>query len=400
VAYLYASFQPDRFLSEVEKSTPDGDLAVTLYEGVPEKTTLLAAAGALPQTAAAEGYETVAPLQVAGREWTVHYETLPRFNQQSSTHWSPVIFFSGIGISFLLFGLTYREAGARADLRKAALDLMKAQGEVRRLFEEEKRSRLAAEQASRAKDEFLAILSHELRTPLNAIAGWARILRVGGIAEETRRTALEKIERNLRQQTTIVDELLTYSDAMSRGPSLKGRVSVSEAFERAIEWAHRDAAEKNIDIFRENRLDGETIGGDIDLLATAIESVLSNAVKFSPPNSSVRATAFVNGDTIEVRVEDEGSGIETDFLPHVFEQYTQADHAYTRSHGGLGLGLPIARQIVKLHGGSIAAESEGAGRGSVFTIVLPFGESQPGGPETAPDRPDEDAADRARAAAK
>ena len=159
-AYLYATFQPDRFLAEIEKSAPDGDLAVTLFEGPAEKMKLLAAVGPAPQTPPSEAYETVAPLNVAGREWTVHYETLPKFNEQSSVHWAPVIFFSGIGISFLLFGLTYREAGARAELRKAALDLMGAQREVSRLFEQEKRSRLAAEQASRAKDEFIAVLTH------------------------------------------------------------------------------------------------------------------------------------------------------------------------------------------------------------------------------------------------
>jgi len=369
--FLYTSFQSDRFLAEVEKAAPDGDLAVALVDGNNGNATLLAGTGTPLPALQADSFETAAPLDISGRQWMVSYRALPKFSEQSSVHWTPVIFFVGIGVSFLLFGMTHREASARADLQKTALELIDAQGEVRRLFEEEKRSRLAAENASRAKDEFLAILSHELRTPLNAIAGWTRILKVGAIPDDTRKTALEKIERNLRQQTHIVNELLTFSDAMSRGPEFTDTVKVREAFETAIESAYKMAADKEIDVVRVDELDDQTIKGDVDLLSVAIESLMSNAIKFSSPGSEVKASARQIDEKIVITVEDDGSGIESEFLPHVFEQYTQADPAYTRLQGGLGLGLPIAGQVVQLHGGTVKAESEGRGKGSIFTVILP-----------------------------
>lgn len=387
VGFLFTSFQPDRFLAEVKKSAPDGDVAVAIFDEPAEKAKPPSVVG-MPLSSGPETFETVSPLDIAGRQWLVQYQALPKFNEQSSVHWTPVIFFLGIGVSFLLFGMTHREAVARVDLQKTALELIDAQGEVRRLFEEEKRSRLAAESASRAKDEFLAVLSHELRTPLNAIAGWTRILKVGGIPEDTRRTSLEKIERNLRQQTHIVDELLTYSDAMSRAPDFNGTVKVRDAFEIAVGSAYKTAAEKGIEIDRVDELDDQIIKGDVDLLAVAIESVISNAIKFSEPGGEVRAEARQRADEVVIKVEDNGSGIEAEFLPHVFEQYTQADHAYTRVHGGLGLGLPIAGQVVRLHGGTVKAESEGLDKGAVFTIILPLKAEREASPVRAEPEPE------------
>jgi signal transduction histidine kinase len=378
VGFLYASFRPALLLHEVEKDATGGDLAVSLLEGSGQSRTLLAAAGMAPGKVESGGYESAASIEVAGRPWTVQFETLPKFYEQSSVHWTPVVFFIGVGVSFLLFGMTHREAAARKDLQNAALELLDAQAEVRRLLEEEKRSRRAAENASQAKDEFLAVLSHELRTPLNAIAGWTRILQVGSIDDGTRRTALEKIERNLRQQTHIVDELLTYSDTMSRVGEFGDTARVRDAFESAVETGFKLAAENEIEIVRGDELDDQTIRGDVDLLSVAIESLLSNAVKFSDPHGKVAATARQVGDEIEIRVEDQGCGIDAEFLPHVFERYTQADDAYTRSHGGLGLGLPIAWQIVNLHGGTIRAESGGRGKGAIFTIILPLGHDAAG----------------------
>jgi signal transduction histidine kinase len=288
-----------------------------------------------------------------------------------SGEWTPVVFLIGLCVSLLLFGMTHRDAAARFALHQKTRDLIAAQKENEALLEAEQKSRIAAERANLAKDEFLAVVSHELRTPLHAIAGWNRILKTKGVSEETRETAVEKIDKNLRLQAAIVEELLNFSDIMSSGFAVVSRsISIRDVFEAAVATANVAAFQKGVTLVNDDKLDGEQVLGDEERLRIALVNVLSNAVKFTPSGGRVVAKAYFADGYAKCVISDDGPGIPAEFLPHVFEQYKQSEHVSTRRHGGLGLGLTIASHILKLHNGTIEAESSGGG-GAKFTISIP-----------------------------
>ena len=301
-----------------------------------------------------------------------YFKNAELFADDTGTRWTPVVFLIGLCISLLIFGMTHREATARATLLRKTLDLIDAQRENRKLLKAEQESRLAAEQANLAKDEFLAVVSHELRTPLNAIAGWARILQTPGISEEARETALRKIDKNLRSQAAIVDQLLSFSDVMSSGPTLHRRsFVVREVIQEAVDAASVTAFQKGVSLIADLQLDGITIDGNRDRLKMAIGNVIANAVKFTPRDGSVNVRAFASDCEVTCVVADNGAGIPAEFLPYVFDQYTQSEVQSTRHFGGLGLGLAIAKHVLQLHNGTIEAASAGPGGGSTFTIHIP-----------------------------
>jgi signal transduction histidine kinase len=302
----------------------------------------------------------------------VFYQNSVIFSDESGTRWTPVVFLIGLCVSLLIFGMTHRAAAARLALHQKTRDLIAAQKENQALLEAEQNSRVAAERANLAKDEFLAVVSHELRTPLNAIAGWNRILKTKGISDETRETAVEKIDKNLRLQADIVEELLNFSDIMSSGFAVINRsIPIREVFEAAVATVSVSAFQKGVTLVNDDELDGEQVVGDQERLRIAIVNVLSNAVKFTPPGGSVKARAFTSDGSVKCIITDDGPGIPAEFLPYIFEQYKQSEHSSTRRYGGLGLGLTIANHIIKLHHGTIEAESAGNGGGAKFTISLP-----------------------------
>ncbi len=227
--------------------------------------------------------------------------------------------------------------------------------------------------ANRIKDEFLATLSHELRTPLNAVLGWTRLARAGRLDEPTLARALETIDRNATQQAKLVDDLLDVSRIITGKLRLRvvsiDPVSVIEAALHSV----RPAAEaKSLRI--EADLDGGAglIAADGDRLQQILWNLLANAVKFTPAGGSVRVTLRQTPDGVSIAVADSGCGIDPTFLPFVFDRFRQADSSTTRRHGGLGLGLALVRHLVELHGGTVAAHSDGLGRGACFTLVLPW----------------------------
>lgn len=301
-----------------------------------------------------------------------YYQNSEVFEDHAGTRWTPVVFLIGLCVSLLIFGLTRREATAKLVLHQKTLDLIAAQKENEALLAAEQASRELAEQANLAKDEFLAVVSHELKTPLNAIAGWNRILKTRGISDETREIALEKIDRNLHIQTTIVEELLRFSDIMSQSVSTeKRRIRMRDLFEDAVASVSVNAFQKGITLIDNDSLDGETVLADPARLKIAIVNVLSNAVKFTPPGGSVEAKAFVADGCVRCVFTDTGIGMSPESIPHIFERYRQSENASTRRYGGLGLGLTIAEHIIKLHDGTIEAASDGPGNGSKFTISIP-----------------------------
>ena len=239
------------------------------------------------------------------------------------------------------------------------------------LLESEQRARAHAEAVNRLKDEFLATLSHELRTPLNAILGWSHLLtsRKGDPAMVER--AIGVIRNNAMAQSQLIEDILDVSRIIGGKLRLKlGRVPLHEVIEAALDSVSPAAQAKAIEIAREID-DLEPITGDYDRLQQVVWNLLSNAVKFTPREGRVTVGLKRVDDDVVLRVEDTGIGISPDFLPYVFDRFRQADGSATRRHGGLGLGMAIVRYLVELHGGTVAADSPGEGRGATFTITLP-----------------------------
>ena len=225
--------------------------------------------------------------------------------------------------------------------------------------------------ANRLKDEFLATLSHELRTPLGAVLGWTRVLRTTGAEGATRERALEAIERNARAQARLIEDLLEISRIVSGKLSMQVRpVDLAEIVDAAAEVVRPAAAAKQIALTTEVAVRPAMTSGDPDRLQQIVWNLISNAVKFTEPGGSARIRLTRNRG-YRIVVTDTGEGIDPRFLPHVFDAFRQADGTTTREHGGLGLGLAIARELVELHGGTIKARSDGVGRGSTFQVDLP-----------------------------
>jgi signal transduction histidine kinase len=232
--------------------------------------------------------------------------------------------------------------------------------------------RQAADQASRAKDDFIAVLSHELRTPLNAILGWISILQRVGLGVPEQERALEVIARSARTQARLVDDVFDAS-AMIRG-RLKLRldtVSVTPILGEALDAVRPSAQAKKVEIHWHCDAGDLIVIGDADRLRQVLHNLLVNALKFTPEGGHVMLRAGLANDGVVISIEDTGIGIEPQFLPHVFDRFAQADRGRTRGAGGLGLGLAIVRHLVQLHGGTVEATSKGKGYGATFTVRLP-----------------------------
>jgi signal transduction histidine kinase/CheY-like chemotaxis protein len=243
--------------------------------------------------------------------------------------------------------------------------------ELRNQIAVSERARQVAEEASRLKDEFLATLSHEIRTPLNAVLGWARILRTQPNLT-SRAHALEVIERNAASQMRLVEDLLDMARVISGKLRLEvSPTSIPTVADAAIDVISPAAAARQIVIEKAFEADLPPVNGDPDRLQQVVWNLLSNAVKFTEPGGRVTVVIRRDGDEIEIAVADNGEGITREFLPYVFDRFRQADSSTSRRHGGLGLGLALVRQIVELHGGRVTVQSDGARRGSSFSVRLP-----------------------------
>jgi signal transduction histidine kinase len=215
------------------------------------------------------------------------------------------------------------------------------------------------------------MVSHELRGPLNAVLGWTRLLRTERFGEAARDRALETIERNAVAQTALIENLLDISRIVTgRMPAHRESIEFVSITENAIQDVLPSANAKQIRIEREFQAGG-TITGDASQLHQAIANVLANAVKFTPSGGTITGSLTRSDEYATVSVRDTGEGIKPEFLPHIFEPFRQQDSSSTRVHGGLGLGLTIARHLIALHGGVMRAESPGVGHGATFTLSLP-----------------------------
>lgn len=241
-----------------------------------------------------------------------------------------------------------------------------------RMLQAERQARGDAESMNRLKDEFVATLSHELRTPLTTILGWTEVLQRSNPDEKTLE-GLAAIERSVRHQTQLVGDLLDMSRIATGKLKLEVEfVNMEDIVYEAVELARPGADSKGIEIIVEVRDDRTIVRGDPKRLYQILNNLLSNAIKFTERGGTVRVEVFTMDSSVTCAVTDTGSGIETEFLPYLFDRFRQADSSSTRRFGGLGLGLSIVKQLVELHGGTVQAWSAGKGKGSRFEIGIPM----------------------------
>jgi signal transduction histidine kinase len=273
--------------------------------------------------------------------------------------------------------LAFRAAGERRTRRE---NDRKTEQERAFLLDREREARQRAEgaqrkaeEATRLKDEFLAVLSHELRTPLTSILGWTRMLRLGKADPSANGPALTTIERNARLQATMIDDLLDVQliDAGKLQPRFVD-LDFAAVVQGAFEGLQPTAEAKSIRLLYSVTAEGKVpVFGDPDRLHQIVSQLLVNAIKFTDRNGRVHVQLWTDDDDAMLVVRDDGQGIEEAFLPHVFEPFRQQSSGLSRDRGGLGIGLAIVRQLVELHGGTISAVSEGRGCGSSFILSLP-----------------------------
>jgi PAS domain S-box-containing protein len=242
------------------------------------------------------------------------------------------------------------------------------------LLTAERAARSEIERVARVKDEFLATLSHELRTPLNAIVGWAQVLQHGNPDRETIAHGIEVIARNAHAQSQLIKDLLD----MSRIVSGKLRLEIEDLDLNRVAAAAVDSIRpatdaKGLRLTLHLAPTPLMLKGDTNRLQQVVWNLLNNAVKFTPAGGQVEVAATIEGEHAVLSVSDDGQGIGPEFMPHLFDRFSQADGSAARKHGGMGLGLSIVKQLVEMHGGGVSAESAGAGQGTRFKVVLPLG---------------------------
>jgi PAS domain S-box-containing protein len=243
------------------------------------------------------------------------------------------------------------------------------------ILDAERNARMTAQRATRLKDEFLATLSHELRTPLSAILGWTQLLLRGATPKgpEEQKRGIEIIDRNARAQVQLIDDLLDLSRIMTGKLRLDlHQISFTNVVEAAVDSAKPAADAKGIRLKAILGAGRDIVSADSTRLQQVVWNLLTNAIKFTPKGGQVQVLLQCVNSHLELSVSDTGIGIPANYLPHVFDRFSQKDTSTTRAFGGLGLGLAICKQLVELHGGTITAVSEGEGRGATFSVHLPL----------------------------
>ena len=375
--FVYSPFRGDDLLRSVLGAPRD--LGFSVYDGTSSNPAALLHATPLPaRRSPYPPLHATTQVEVAGRQWTIVFTAHP-YLDGSSLWLAPSVLFGGILLSLALFGIMRTqleawEATARhaAELR-ASEETQRETGErLRRLVALEREARAEAQEADRAKDEFLATLSHELRTPLNAMLGWIMMLRAGKVRQERRTDALDVIERNARTQARLIEDLLDVSRIVAGKVRLDLQpLQVAPILHTAVEAMRPGAESKHVALHAQIAMDAPAIMGDPNRVQQIVWNLLSNAIKFTPAGGEVRVELAADDDSLCLSVSDTGIGISPEFLPHVFERFRQADSSSTRAHSGVGLGLAIVRHLVQLHNGSVEAKSDGPNKGAHFVVRFP-----------------------------
>jgi signal transduction histidine kinase/ActR/RegA family two-component response regulator len=361
IGFVFSPFHSERLIEHVVELTGPL-LAFQVFDSAESEHPMTL--GGSPVMPVSVRYESLEQVDVMGKPWLVSVQFAGS---------SPVIItpeaqqalFGGLVLSFMLFLVTRAQA-------RAWETAARHEAELRASAEALKEREAQANAANRAKDEFLATLSHELRTPLNVVLGWVGMLRHNALPEDRVPRALEIIERNARQQSELIDDLLDVSRIITGKLRLNVRPMELVPIVSSVAEALRPSADaKGVSLQVTAGAKPGMVIGDPDRLRQTIWNLLSNAVKFTPGGGVVSAAVAVDQQHVRLTIRDSGVGIAPEFLPHVFERFRQADSTTTRAHSGVGLGLAIVRELIELHGGSVEAFSEGSGKGAEFVITLP-----------------------------
>ncbi|HVT89669.1 MAG TPA: ATP-binding protein [Tepidisphaeraceae bacterium] len=252
-------------------------------------------------------------------------------------------------------------------------DQKRAEQNLNQIIERERAARAEAERVSRMKDEFLNTISHELRTPLQAIFGWSQIMKRSPDDAATVAQGISVIDRNVRNQTRLIEELLDLGRIISGKIRLEFQeFDLAPIIRTSVRAVQSLADAKNIQISQDIDSANLSVRADPARVHQMLWNLLTNAIKFTPSSGRISVGLKPVDSRAEISVTDTGQGIDADFLPHVFDRFRQADSSITRSHGGLGIGLSLVKQLVELQGGAVSATSEGSAKGSTFTIAIPM----------------------------
>ena len=263
--------------------------------------------------------------------------------------------------------------GSAQDALAGGLNMLSE--ELKYSLAKEKAARLAAEMANQIKDDFLATLSHELRTPLTVMLSWSQMLRTGKLNADLTRRGLEFLEQSAKTQSQLIGDLMDISRIQAGKTTLEIQcIDAAEFISDAVNATRSLAAVKAIQIEMEIDPSVKTIFADPLRLQQILWNLITNSIKFSSPNGwiQIKMKRVLSPERICIQVRDNGKGIKPEFLPIIFERFTQADSTSTRTHGGMGLGLELVRKFVEMHDGTIEVESPGEGQGAIFTIFLPL----------------------------
>jgi len=362
LGFVYSPFRADDLFQAVLGSSGERGTWVQIYDG-PD----IGSANLLHDSANDEQRATRFPsrnveirrLAIAGRLWTLRFHTSPAFEQSSSANLVPFVLVGGLAVSLLLFALSLLQYRERESAERAS-DELRQSGEALR-------------EAGRAKDEFLAMLGHELRNPLGAISNALQVMSVREISDPHLRRAHAVVERQIRHQTRLIEDLLDVSRVNSGKIALQCElVDFKEVVCRAVEglqWAADEQQHRLITQFCEQDV---LIHGDSVRLEQVVANLLHNAIKYTPAGGVVELGLHTEGRLAVLTVRDTGVGISAYMLGRIFDVFTQAQISIDRSKGGLGLGLTLVRNLVCMHGGSVEARSEGIGMGSEFLVRIPL----------------------------
>jgi signal transduction histidine kinase/ActR/RegA family two-component response regulator len=384
IGWVYSPFRVNDLFGGIQAIPRTGSVSFEVHDGAqPAAGTFLYAHHVpLPEIP----YVPHAPLAAshtiyfAGHPWTIQFASAQYADGSTPIWLAPAAAGLGLLVSFALFALTFWQYRARvsaeghaAQLRDSEDALRQSEARLRKVVVLEREARAKAQDADRAKDEFLATLSHELRTPLNAILGWVGMLRAGKVRDDRRSGALDVIERNARTQARLVEDLLDVSRIITGKVRLEVQpLQMGPIVSTVVEALRPGAESRKVHVHTRIDPTDRYVMADAARLQQIVWNLLSNAIKFTPADGHVYVNMVASLDELELTVRDTGMGIAPDFLPHVFERFRQADSSTTRTHSGVGLGLSIARHLVELHGGEISAESAGVGAGATFIVRLPL----------------------------
>lgn len=362
LGFVYSPFRGGDLFKAVFGAVNGRGTAVEVYDGAePSSDTLLHDSAAdnrmrKPGSARVSDTETVS---IAGHTWTLQFQTSPAFDHDTAANLVPVVFCGGLAISALLLALTLLQSQAREEAERVSDELRRSEQELR--------------EASRAKDEFLAMLGHELRNPLGAISNALQVMSTREITDPSLQRARAVVERQIRHQTRLIEDLLDVARVSSGKISLQREVvDLKTIARRAVEGLQWAVDEQQHQLSAELGDEPVLVEGDPVRLEQVIANLLHNAIKYTPGGGRVALSLHVREGQAVLSVQDSGVGISPEMLGRIFDVFTQAQISIDRSKGGLGLGLTLVRNLVCLHGGSVEAHSAGVGCGSEFLVKLPW----------------------------